>query len=281
MKRLLVLVNPSSHGGRSGRQWRRLQELLPEGEFVVLKSIEEACERARTAVGFETIVACGGDGTIRAVAEGVLGNADDKLKFGVIYTGTSPDFCNAHAIPTEPSAAIRLLRTGVFREIPVLTADGRPFLCSLNLGIGAAVAEAANRLRPYIGNGCGTFVALLCALARARRYCISFGGQKLDSCLHVLVTRIPFIAGGLKLVLPTMGDDELAVWFVRHKTFWGCFRLIWRLYRGEPCGDFKILRDAVKIESDDALPVEFDGDPHGRLPVEIRFASRRLKLICP
>ena len=73
MKRFLVLVNPSSHGGRSGRRWRRLAERLPEGEFVVLKSIEEARERAREAKGYETVVACGGDGTVNEVASGIVG----------------------------------------------------------------------------------------------------------------------------------------------------------------------------------------------------------------
>ena len=36
MKRFLVLANPSSHGGRSGRILSLLRELLSEGEFVVL-----------------------------------------------------------------------------------------------------------------------------------------------------------------------------------------------------------------------------------------------------
>ena len=36
MKRFLVLVNPSSHGGRSGRRWRSLADRFPEGEFVIL-----------------------------------------------------------------------------------------------------------------------------------------------------------------------------------------------------------------------------------------------------
>ena len=281
MKRFLVLVNPSSHGGRSGRRWRRLAEQLTEGEFVVLKSIEEARERARAAKGYETVVACGGDGTVRAVAEGVLGNADAALKFGVLYAGTSPDFCRAHAISTENEDAIRLLRAGTTRELPVLTANGRAFFCSLNLGLGAAVADAANRLRPKLGDGFGTFVALVYALWCAREYAVTLNGETLESRLHVLVTRMPLIAGGLRLALPKLEEGEFAVWSVRQPRLWALPNLIWRLYRGKPCGEFRVFREPVRITAADALAVEFDGDPHGELPVEIRFADRKLKLVCP
>ena len=68
MKRFLVLVNPLSHGGRSGRILPRLRTLLPEGDFVVLENIDEASRLAREASGYEAVVACGGDGTINAVA---------------------------------------------------------------------------------------------------------------------------------------------------------------------------------------------------------------------
>ena len=281
MKRFLVLVNPSSHGGRSGRRWPQLAERLAEGEFVVLKSIEEARERARTASGCETVVACGGDGTVRAVAEGVLENADAALKFGVLYAGTSPDFCRTHAIPTDAEGAIRLLRAGTTRALPVLTANGRIFCCSLNLGLGAAVADAANRLRPRLGDGFGTFVALVRSLFRAHGYTVALNGETLESRLHVLVTRIPLIAGGLRLDLPELGDDEFAVWSVRSPGFWGLPKLVWRLYRGRPCGEFRVFHDPVRITAADRLAVEFDGDPHGALPVEIRFADRKLKLVCP
>ena len=281
MKRFLVLVNPSSHGGRSGRRWKALSELLPEGEFILLKSIEEAGELARTAHGYETVVACGGDGTVRAVAEGVLENQDDSLKFGVLYTGTSPDFCHAHGIPIELGAAIRLLRSGAFREIPVLTANGRAFFCSLNLGIGAAVAETANRLRPYLGDHVGTFAALVSALLRARSYGVEVGDWRIDACAHFLITRIPAIAGGLRLALPKLGEDEFAAWVVRRPALLDWPRLLWSLYKGEPCGEFHILRNAVTLRSDAAVPVEFDGDPHGCLPVEVRFSKQRLKLVRP
>lgn len=281
MKRFLVLVNPLSHGGRSGRILPRLRTLLPEGDFVALKNIEDASRLAREAKGYEAVVACGGDGTINAVAGGVLENLDTSLKFGVIYAGTSPDFCRAHGIPTDSEQAIAVLRNGAVREIPVLAANGAPFLCSMNLGIGAAVAESANRLRPKFGDFLGTFWSVLREVMRGRRYDIKVNGEEIRSVAHGLITRMPRIAGGLKVALPTLAGDEYALWFVKDISRFGCLRIVWNLYRGKPCGEIRVLRGKTAISSNVSVALEYDGDPHGSLPVMMSFAPRRLCLLVP
>lgn len=281
MKRFLVLVNPLSHGGRSSRILPRLRTLLPEGDFVALKNIEDASRLAREAKGYEAVVACGGDGTINAVAGGVLENLDTSLKFGVIYAGTSPDFCRAHGISTNAEQAIAVLRNGAVREIPVLTANSEPFFCSMNLGMGAAVAESANRLRPKFGDFLGTLWAVLREVVRGRRYDIKVNGEGICNVAHALITRMSRIAGGLKIALPPLADDEYALWFARDVSRFGCLRIVWNLYRGKPCGEIRVLRGKTSISSSVSVALEYDGDPHGSLPVMVAFSPRRLCLLVP
>ena len=279
IKRFLVLVNPLSHGGRSGRILSRLRALLPEGEFVVLKNIKAASRLAREAKGYEAVVACGGDGTINAVAGGVMENSDTSLKFGVIYAGTSPDFCRVHGIPTDAEQAVSVLRDGVVREIPVLTANSEPFFCSMNLGMGAAVAASANRLRPKFGDFLGTLWAVLREVMRGRRYDLKVNGEEICNVAHALVTRMPRIAGGLKIALPPLGDDEYALWFARDVSRFGCLRIVWNLYRGKPCGEIRVLRGKTSISSNVPVAIEYDGDPHGSLPVSVDLFQNRLRLV--
>ena len=281
MKRFLVLANPSSHGGRSGRILSLLRELLSEGEFVVLKNIEEASRLAREATGYEAVVACGGDGTVNAVARGVLANRDNALKFGVLYTGTSPDFCREHGIPTDAEEAVAVLRAGEVREIPVLTADGDSFFCSMNLGMGAMVAATANRLRPLLGDVLGTLWSVLREVLHGRRYDVQVNGEKICNVAHAFVTRMPRIAGGLKVALPPLADDEYALWFARDVSRFGCLRIVWNLYRGNPCGELRVLRGKTTFASVNHVALEYDGDPHGALPVAVGFAPRRLRLLVP
>ena len=281
MKRFLVLANPSSHGGRSGRILPCLRAFLPEGDFMVLKNIEEASYLAREAKGYEAVVACGGDGTVNAVARGVLANRDNALKFGVLYTGTSPDFCREHGIPTDAEEAVAVLRAGEIRDIPVLTADGEPFLCSMNLGMGAAVAATANGLRPLLGDALGTLWSVLREVLRGKRYDIKVNGEEICNVAHALVTRMPRIAGGLKVALPPLADDEYALWFAKDVSRFGCLRILWNMYRGKPCGELRVLRGKTTFASGNHVALEYDGDPHGALPVAIDFAPRRLRLLVP
>ena len=281
MNRFLVLANPASHGGRSGRILPRLRALLPEGEFVVLKNIEEASRLAREATGYEAVVACGGDGTVNAVARGVLANRDNALKFGVLYTGTSPDFCREHGIHTDAEDAVAVLRAGEVREIPVLAANGAPFLCSMNLGMGAAVAASANRVRPLLGDALGTLWPVLREVVSGRRYDIKVNGEKICNVAHALVTRMPRIAGGLKVALPPLADDEYAFWFAKDVSRFGCLRIVWDMYRGNPCGELRVLRGKTTFASGSRVALEYDGDPHGALPVAVSFVPRRLRLLVP
>ena len=281
MKRFLVLVNPLSHGGRCGRRLSKLQALLPEGDFVVVGDIAEARCRAQEASGHEVVVACGGDGTVNAVAAGVLENADQALEFGVLYQGTSPDFCREHGVPTDADAAVYVLRHGVVREIPVLCANGEPFFCSMNLGMGAAVAASANRLRPKLGDFLGTLWSVFREVMRGRRYDIEVNGETIRGVAHMLVTRMSWIAGGLKIALPPLADDEYALWFLRGVSRLGALKCIWKMYRGKACGEVHVLRGKTAFASAESIPFEYDGDPHGALPVAVDMFKKSLRLMVP
>jgi diacylglycerol kinase family enzyme len=252
---------------------------MPEADFVPLKSIEEANALARSASGYETIVACGGDGTINAVADGVMANPDSRLRFGVIYMGTSPDFCRFHDIPTGMDEAIALLQNGFCKEIPVLQANGHCFFCSCNLGMGADIATLANRIRPVLGDKPGTFLAVMRNLLKNRKWDLTVNGEPLHGCQHFLVSRNSFIASGLQISLPPLDDDAIALWLVRGLSVSGWLRLISKLYKGLPCGELRIVKGPLTITAGVPVNIEFDGDAHGQLPLRIAFAPRRLRLV--
>ena len=175
--------------------------------------------------------------------------------------------------------AISVLRDGVVREIPVLTANSEPFFCSMNLGMGAAVAASANRLRPKFGDFIGTLWAVLREVIRGRRYDLKVNGEEIRNVAHALVTRMPRIAGGLKIALPPIADDEYALWFAKDVSRFGCLRIVWNLYRGKPCREIRVLRGKTVISSGSPLAVEYDGDPHGSLPVSVDLFQNRLRLV--
>lgn len=275
----LVLINPASNGGRALKKWREYSSLLADCDAVILQNIEQARELAETALGYDVVVACGGDGTVNAVADGVMCNPDTELQFGVLYAGTSPDFCSFYHIPLETRAAVACLKSGKVRKVEVLQANGRHFFCPCNLGVGADVATLANRIRPWLGDKFGTFCALLWNILKSKKVNYLVNGERIDNCNHLLITQIPQIAGGLKLKLPELNESEYALWYLQNISLFGWLALLPKFYRGENCGNIEICFGITKITADEKVKIEYDGDPHGELPLEIVVSNRKLNLI--
>ncbi|MBN2642021.1 MAG: hypothetical protein JXR78_10220 [Victivallales bacterium] len=286
---ILLLINQAS--GRSRHKQAALltayRNALAENSIacksIFFCSIEEARTQAMTASDVDAVVACGGDGTINAVADGVMKNVNKDMKFGVLYTGTSPDFCRFHHIPIRPRPAVELLRRGVSRPVEVLEIrhDGmtRHCFCSCNLGMGADMAETANRLRPFAGDRFGTFLALLWSIFRSRAYDYKVNDADVLNCNHLMITRMPYIAGGLKLKLPELKKDEYAVWRLHNLSLTGWLKLVPGFYLGRSAGIVEIYSSVSTISALRRVRIEYDGDPQGVLPMKIRVAERTLNLI--
>ncbi len=113
----VVIVNPSSAGGSTGEAWPQIASDLRSqfGAFkaVFTKNRGDAAALASEAArkGAKFIIACGGDGTVSEVANGIL-SAGKDVELGILPSGTGGDFRRTLEIPSQSRAAARVLRTG-------------------------------------------------------------------------------------------------------------------------------------------------------------------------
>ncbi len=120
----LVIVNPSSAGGSTGKAWPNIASELAthfgpyscaftskRGDAVKLAK-QGALERRRF------VIACGGDGTISEVVNGILESGVD-VELGILPSGTGGDFQRTLRIPTRRADAVRELRIGTTTSIDV------------------------------------------------------------------------------------------------------------------------------------------------------------------
>src|SRR5262245_3634206 len=120
----VVIVNPSSAGGSTGEAWPQIASDLRSqfGSFraVFTRHRGDAAALASEAArkGAKLIIACGGDGTVSEVANGILSSGKDA-ELGIMPSGTGGDFRRTLEIPAQGRAAARILRTGQTRRIGV------------------------------------------------------------------------------------------------------------------------------------------------------------------
>src|SRR3989441_85069 len=118
----LVIVNPASADGATRENWPKIASDLRThfGAFTV--SFTEAAGHAREVAaeaakqGTQLIIACGGDGTISGVANGII-EAKKEVELGILPGGTGSDFRRTLRVPTNIAAAARALRDGRPRQI--------------------------------------------------------------------------------------------------------------------------------------------------------------------
>lgn len=90
----------------------------------------EAVQRAKAEGG--VVVAAGGDGTINAVAQAVLGSG---CAFGVLPQGTFNYFSRAHGIPADIGGAVQVLLRERAQAVQVGLVNDRVFLVNASLGL--------------------------------------------------------------------------------------------------------------------------------------------------
>ncbi len=118
----LVIVNPKSAAGSTQSRWANNASDLRAhfGAFSVAftKKSGDGIELAKRGVesGRKFIIACGGDGTINEVANGILQTGED-VELGIFPSGTGGDFRRTLGMPSATREIAKSLREGVTKTI--------------------------------------------------------------------------------------------------------------------------------------------------------------------
>lgn len=117
---------------------RRLTAHGFEVDIALAKPTEEATPIARKAVkkGYSTIIAMGGDHTITAVIQGLVGS---DVQLGIIPTGTENDIAASLGIPEDMQAACDVIVSGHTRQLDlaqISTKDKKKFVFFMVTAVG-------------------------------------------------------------------------------------------------------------------------------------------------
>ncbi len=111
------------------------------------------------AAGHSQIIAGGGDGTLRDIAE-ALANAETDAELTIMPLGTANDFARAAGVPLEPDAALDLLDVPA-RPVDLGEVNGKVFMNMATGGFGSQVtANTSEDLKKVLGGAAYLFTGL-------------------------------------------------------------------------------------------------------------------------
>ena len=298
----VVIVNPVSANGRTGRDWPKneplLRRLLPPFMVWTTSGPNQATELAYRAVeqGYATVAVHGGDGTVNEVVNGLLGHPKfETTALAILPYGTGADLVRTLGISHSLTAAAHQACSNVFRKIDVGLArfvdlNGNPcrrhFLNVTDVGFGGDLVRYVNSHSKRWGGKLSFFRGLLVTLFqyRNKNIRISLDDQppfevKASS---IVIANGQYFGGGMWVAPPARMDDGLLeVVTVGDVSRVEVLTNTRRLYRGTLAEHPKVQAFQVRsltLESDEEVFIDMDGELVGRLPVRFELLSKKIKI---
>jgi diacylglycerol kinase (ATP) len=308
--RTLVIVNPASAGGRTGRRWPALrlaldgQRLRYDVQRTTAPDDATALTRSALRSGYERIVAVGGDGTLNEVVNGFFTPEGDPLNsaatLALLPSGTGGDFRRTVGLPTVPAALARILGANHTKRIDAgrITYDdpatpARQFINIADCGVGGEVVARVNR-SGYKGGGVrGTAVFLGISIA----VLTSFGGRPVRLTIdgvaseleiqNVVIANGQCFGGGMRIAPGARLDDgEFSIVVLPAMGRLRTLVAMPSVYRGAHIRQQGVIVSSgvtVRVEPLDDRPLLFDieGEQIGRAPATLSCLPGALRFCVP
>jgi diacylglycerol kinase (ATP) len=243
---------------------------------------------ARAAEVGDAVFAVGGDGSLNAVVDGLVGSGVEQPVLAVLPAGTGSDFARMFALPGDPGAAVdRALAAGP-NPIDVALLSGpwgqRVAVNEGQAGLGGRTAELAERLPRSWGStkydiafwgALPTFGPGPATLTTDRRT------VELSEGIVVVACNGEFFGGGMRIAPKASvvdGAFDLIVVEARRSRALSLFP---RMKRGLHLTDPAVRRVVTpwfRLETETPWPVEIDGDHVGTTPLEGRILPAAVDL---
>ncbi len=280
--RSVVIFNPVRVDNVGGRH-AEVEDALaaagwPEPGWLETTREDPGTGQARHAVadGAEVVFVSGGDGTVRACAEGMVGSA---AALAVLPAGTSNLLATNLGLPSDPGAGVRLATERGRRRIDVGELDGHVFTVTAGMGFDAAmVRDAPRRLKSVVGPLAYVVSAVRHVTDRSMsvEIVLDDGPALHRRARSVLAANVGRLPGGTRMLADADPDDgllDIAVLTPHGPVQW--LRTGWAvLRRRERIPSMELHRAAHAIvTSDRDQPREVDGDdiePGRVLDVRVR-----------
>jgi diacylglycerol kinase (ATP) len=300
----LLIHNPNAGGGGNSRR-KQLDEARKvlssngiEAELAETKGPGDATEIANRASqeGRQLVIACGGDGTLNEVVNGLAGQQNGhRVPLGLLPGGTANILAKELGIPWSiPAATQKLLHCDV-KEIalglatPLLEPQRKKYFLSVaGAGPDGMIVYSVDlELKAKVGILAYWYQGAREVLRyKFPHFRVVAEGQAIDATL-VVVGRTKNYGGPFKITTEAdLYEDRFEVMALTTQSGFKYLSYLPTLWMNKLRGTDGVhfyKSDSIVCEPLDSNPVyaQIDGEPLARLPIEFTIVPRALKLLVP
>jgi YegS/Rv2252/BmrU family lipid kinase len=251
------------------------------------ENLKSVVENALTH-DFDCIVACGGDGTVSGVVDGLAGH---PVPLAILPRGTANSFATELDISKNLEEAFQLIvGPHQIKPVDLIQNDLRYYLLECSVGftsraIAGVSREEKNKLGwlPYIWKGIRNFIGV-----DDIRFNLAIDGEK----VHLKANEVSlFNTGQIGIInehLDTdiyLDDGRLDLYVIHSRSIWELLTILYYRLTGSakraPHIKYWPVKQEVEIISKPILRFQADGDLMENTPVILKLAKEALQVIVP
>jgi diacylglycerol kinase (ATP) len=298
---VLIVANPTSGRGLGRRVAERVADALrAAGADVAVEYTRTAGDGERVAREaaenrermFGCVAACGGDGTVQQVVNGLLsaGTRDDSAipALGVVPAGRCNDFARAIGMPKDPAAIAAVLGGGHHARLDLGKVNGRYFCTVATAGIDAEVSSFVDAMRlPLKGTAAYVYGAIRVLVRYAApRVRIDGDFGVIDGPLFLASSANTSSYGGAIPIAPParLDDGQLHLCIVRKVSKLRAFKLVPALLKGRHLDypEVQIMTTRhLTIDMEERMELWADGERVGETPATIEVVPEAVPVVVP
>jgi diacylglycerol kinase (ATP) len=284
MKKISVVINPISGGGRGAQIGAQVAQQLREsgnlGTVIRADSAAETLEQTRQVVsqGSDGVLAVGGDGLVHLAIQAL---AQTGVGLGVIPAGTGNDFARALGLPlAAPEKIIERVLSTAPQPVDLGLANQHFFGAILSTGFDSIVNERANAMRwPRGPMRYNLAIARELPVFKPRAYRFTIDNETFSTeAMLVAVANAASYGGGMKICPQAqINDGWLDVLILKPLSKIEFLRVFPKVYAGtHVTHPAVVIRRARSVEIEADAIAYSDGERAGLLPIRVTIAENAL-----
>ena len=303
----LLIYNPTS-GRRRSRRFEEIEKAVHILKDAGITAEIAATSAPGTAQGMaqlavrqrrDLVIACGGDGTINEVVNGLAGG---QTPMALLPAGTANILAKELGIPWDIPQAARLISGGVIRRIalgvasplnvngdgPLCEVPGRYFVCVAGAGPDGAIVNGVDEI---FKKNAGIFAYWAEGMRQLVRYDfpeirIQSGGRERRATI-IVIGRTAHYGGPFKITTgASLFEDSFEMLTnsaLSRLQYLACLPALWmgklRTLKGiEAWKDTEVI---CEPGGDKMVYAQVDGEPAGPLPLVFRIVPNALSIVIP